>query len=128
MRPALIILAFLLGCGSKREAPTGPLRIVSLMPSGTEVIAALGATDKLVGVDDFSKWPPEVAKLPKVGSFLSPNLETIVKLDPTLVIVDDIHGQVAGALKDHGLPTVACAMHALPDVKTALRTVGARIG
>jgi iron complex transport system substrate-binding protein len=102
-------------------------RVVSLTPSATEVVAALGATAALVGVDDYSTFPPEVAGLPKIGSFLSPNLETIVGLEPTLVIVDDIHGKTAGALGDAKIATVACAIHALPDVKAALRTIGARI-
>jgi iron complex transport system substrate-binding protein len=103
-------------------------RLVSLTPSATEVVAALGAAALLVGVDDYSAFPPEVTKLPKVGSFLAPNLETIVALSPTLVIVDDVHSQAAGALNDAGIATVECAIHALPDVRTALRTVGARIG
>ena len=129
MRRALILLVLVMGCGSKREpAPSTQTRIVSLTPSATEVVAALGATDLLVGVDEFSKFPPEVTKLPKVGSFLAPNLEVIVQLTPTFVIVDDIHGQVAGALHDQGLTTVECAMHALPDVKKALRTVGTKLG
>lgn len=130
MRHALIVLALLIGCGSKREpaATSGPPRIVSLTPSATEIVAALGAADQLVGVDEFSKYPPEVEKLPKVGSFLAPNLEVIVKLAPTLVIIDDIHGQVAGALRDHGVATVECDMHALPDVKKALRSVGDKLG
>jgi len=101
---------------------------VSLTPSATEVVAALGAAGLLVGVDDYSQFPPEVTRLPKVGSFLAPNLETIVSLRPTLVIVDDVHGQAAGALNDARIATVACAIHALPDVKAALRTVAARIG
>jgi iron complex transport system substrate-binding protein len=110
------------------DKPAPAPRLVSLTPSATEVVAALGATASLVGVDDYSTFPPEVTKLPKVGSFLAPNLETIVALSPTLVIVDDVHSQAAGALSDVGIATVACAIHALPDVKTALHTVGARIG
>ncbi|HEX3473598.1 MAG TPA: helical backbone metal receptor [Kofleriaceae bacterium] len=110
-------------------APAGPaLRVVSLTPSATEVVAALGATGLLVGVDDYSTYPPEVTRLPRVGSFLTPNLEAIVGLRPSLVIVDDVHGQIAGALNDAGIATVACAIHALPDLKAALRAVGARIG
>jgi len=129
MRRALIILVVLLGCGSKREpAPSAQSRIVSLTPSTTEIVAALGATKDLVGVDQYSDYPDEVKMLPRVGSFLAPNLEVIVQLTPTLVIVDDIHGQVAGALRDHGLATVGCSMHALPDVKECLRTVGAKLG
>src|SRR5205085_1371907 len=100
-------------------APPGR-RLVSLTPSATEVVAALGATGELVGVDEYSTFPPEVTKLPKVGSFLAPNLETIVGLKPTLVIVDDVHGKAAAALHDAHVITVECAIHALPDVKNAL--------
>ncbi len=67
-------------------------RLIALTPSATEVVAALGQAALLVGVDDYSVFPPEVTRLPKVGSFLAPNLETIVGLSPTLVIVDDVHG------------------------------------
>ncbi len=115
--------------GSAAAAPSGPApRVVSLTPSATEVVAALGATGLLVGVDDYSTYPAEVTELPRVGSFLAPNLETIVSLRPSLVIVDDVHGQVAGALHDAGIASVACAIHGLPDIKAALRAVGAQIG
>src|SRR5579863_6973364 len=110
------------------EAPGHDARIVSLTPSATEVVAALGATSQLVGVDDYSKYPVEVTKLPKVGSFLQPNLEAIIRLQPSLVIVDDVHATTARGLADAGVATVECAMHALPDVRTALRTLGARLG
>jgi iron complex transport system substrate-binding protein len=140
--PAAVLIG-LAGAGCRRDdarpiqgaaapVPASPRpviqRVIALTPSATEVVAALGATALLVGVDDYSAFPPEVARLPKVGSFLAPNLETIVGLKPTLVIVDDVHGQAAGALDDAGIATVACAIHALPDVKAALRSVGARIG
>lgn len=112
----------------QRSEPVTGTRLVSLTPSASEIVAALGATDKLVGVDDYSTFPAEVAKLPKVGSFLAPNLETIVRLKPSLVIVDDVHGQVAGALGDAGIATIECAIHELADVKTCLTRVGAKIG
>src|SRR5579862_6393211 len=86
------------------DLPPGE-RVVSLTPSATEVVAALGEAKLLVGVDDYSTFPPEVAALPKIGSFLSPNLEAIVRLRPTLVIVDDIHGQAASALQGAGIAT-----------------------
>jgi len=117
-----------LACRDEPPPPPSAARVVSLTPSATEIVAALGATDLLVGVDEYSTYPPEVAKLPRVGSFLSPNLEVIVRLKPTLVIVDDIHARAAGALQEAGVTTVECAMHALPDVKTALATIGARLG
>jgi ABC-type Fe3+-hydroxamate transport system substrate-binding protein len=128
MRAALVLLA-LAACGkSAPGAVSGSARIVTLAPSATEIVAALGATAQLVGVDAYSEYPAEVRSLPKVGSFLQPSIEVIVKLDPTLVVVDDIHAQAGRALGDAGIATVVCAFHALPDVKTALRKVGARIG
>ncbi len=127
----LVVLACALGCSRdqpRRGAGSGALTVVTLMPSGTEVMAALGAAELLVGVDEYSAYPPEVARLPKVGSFLAPSLEAIVRLRPSLVIVDDVHAPAAAALRDAGLETIPCALHALPDVKRALRTVGARLG
>jgi len=127
---ALACLILLAGCdrGPANAPPAGPARIVTLSPSATEVVAALDATPLLVGVDDYSTYPPGVEKLPHVGSFLAPNVETSVALHPTLVIVDDVHGQTAAALHDQKIATLECAMHALPDVKAALRSVGAQIG
>ena len=130
---AMIVGLAWLAC-SHRDDPTprtsaaGAARIVTLSPSATEVVAALGATSELIGVDDYSTFPPEVAALPKVGQFLSPNLEAIVKLAPTLVIVDDIHGATAGALADAHIATLACPVHTLRDVKAALAKVGDAIG
>ncbi len=129
----LVLLGILAACdrggsGGAGSGSAGPPRVVSLTPSATEVVAALGATSLLVGVDSYSKYPPEVEQLPKVGDFLHPNLEAIVRLAPTLVIVDDIHGATADALRDRHVETVECAMHGLHDVEAALRTVGARLG
>ena len=127
MRWILLVLV-LLACHDKPAQPATSQRIVTLSPSATEVVAALDATSLLVGVDDYSKFPPEVDKLPKVGSFLTPNLEAIVALKPTLVIVDDVHKPAAAALRDAGLTAIECPIHALPDVKKALVDVGAKIG
>jgi iron complex transport system substrate-binding protein len=115
-------------CKHDDPAPTGPPRVVSLTPSATEIVAALDATDLLVGVDEYSTYPSEVTKLPKIGGFLMPNLEAIIRLAPTLVIVDDVHARAAGALHDAGIATVECAFHSLPDVTAALRVVGGRLG
>ena len=72
-----------------------PDRIVSLMPSATETICALGACDRLVGRDTFSNYPPEVLALPDVGSPFSADLEAIVALEPDLVLADQFSGIVA---------------------------------
>jgi iron complex transport system substrate-binding protein len=128
MRSALVLVALAACSQGKAPEPAREARIVTLTPSATEVVAALGAESQLVGVDDYSDFPAAVKQLPKVGSFLAPNLEAIVKLEPTVVIVDDIHGQTAGALRDAHIHVVECAMHALPDLRAALTTVGKDLG
>jgi cobalamin transport system substrate-binding protein len=126
----LCAFAMIVACSHSESPPAAQhdLRIVSLTPSATEVVAALGSTDQLVGVDEYSTYPPAVTGLPKVGSFLAPNVERIVELRPSFVIVDDVHSKTAGALHDVRVETIECAIHGLPDVKQALRAVGTRLG
>ena len=66
-----------------------PRRIISLVPSATELIFALGGQDRLVGVTDFCDWPAAAKQKPSVGGMISPSLETIVTLRPDLVIATD---------------------------------------
>jgi iron complex transport system substrate-binding protein len=63
-----------------------PRRIVSLVPSATEIIFALGAAERLVGVTDYCDFPPEAKRKPSVGGMIDPSLEAIVALSPDLVI------------------------------------------
>jgi iron complex transport system substrate-binding protein len=115
--------------GCRRAAPqASEIRLVSLTPSATEVIAALGLTPRLVGIDDYSRFPPSVAALPKIGSFLTPNLEAILALKPSHVIADDVHSDTAAALRDAGVATVVFPMHSLTDVRAALTNLGAQLG
>jgi iron complex transport system substrate-binding protein len=62
-------------------------RIVSLAPSTTEILYALGVGDRLVGVDQYSDWPPAAKKVPRVGSDLQPSVERILALEPDVVFV-----------------------------------------
>lgn len=127
-----LVIALLVGCQQAQPPPpsagSAAPRIVTLSPSATEIVDALDASNELVGVDDYSDFPDAVKQLPKVGSFMTPNLEAIVALRPTLVVVDDIHSQVAGTLHDAGVATLECPMHAVADVKACLRGIGERIG
>jgi iron complex transport system substrate-binding protein len=123
-----VLLCALLGCGRRSSSQGEVDRIVALTPSATELVHALDADALLVGVDEYSTFPPAVAGLPKVGTFLSPDFEAIVRLKPDLVITDDIHEDVAAALRDAGIETLTCPMHSLPDVRAGLQKVANRIG
>ena len=137
MRALAIAAVFFAGCGPGDPPPSpppapaqalAPARIVSLSPSATEVVAALGAVPQLVGVDTYSKFPAEVAQVAKVGDYLHPNAETILQMRPTLVIADDVHADLAHVLSDAHARVASCPIHTLADVKTCLGTVGAALG
>lgn len=65
---------------------TPPQRIVTLLPSLTETVCALGQCHRLVGVDGYSNWPAAVTALPQVGGGLDPSIEAIVALRPDVVL------------------------------------------
>jgi len=69
--------------------PAPPARIVSLVPSVTEIVFSLGAEERLVGRTDFCDYPVAVRGKPSVGGMVNPNLETLVALKPDLVVATD---------------------------------------
>lgn len=73
--------------GRTVRVPQPVQRIVSLAPSLTETIYALGLQDRLVGDTDYCDYPPDAQKKPKVGGAINPSLEQIVALRPDLVLV-----------------------------------------
>ncbi|MBI2879360.1 MAG: cobalamin-binding protein [Candidatus Rokubacteria bacterium] len=98
MKGLLLALALLLAAGSAEagtvrdmlgrevRVPERPGRVVSLAPSLTETVYALGAEAQLVGVTTNCDYPPEAAKKPKVGGMVTPSLEAILTLRPDLVL------------------------------------------
>jgi iron complex transport system substrate-binding protein len=67
---------------------TVPQRIISHVPSITEMLFTLGLGDRVVGVDDYSDYPPEAKQKPSVGNYYNPSIENIVALNPDLVLTD----------------------------------------
>ena len=72
-----------------------PARIVSLVPSVTEILYALKAEDMLVGVTDFCDFPPEARHKPSVGGMVAPSLESVAALRPDLVIATTEPGSIS---------------------------------
>lgn len=69
------------------EVPDHPQRIVSLVPSVTETLFALGLAEKIVGVTSFCYYPPEARSKPQIGSYADPSLEAILLQNPDLVFI-----------------------------------------
>ena len=107
----------------KIEVPQAPQRIVSLLPSLTETVCALGACSRLVGVDRYSNWPESIKTLPRMGGGIDPNLESIVALQPDLVLAA---GSTRGIerLEALGLTVLRLEPRTHADAQRVLRTVG----
>jgi iron complex transport system substrate-binding protein len=112
--------------GREVRVPEDPGRIVSLAPSITEIIFALGAERRLVGVTQFSDHPPEADTLPKVGSYVHLDLERIAALRPDLCIAikDGNPREVAERLEGLGIPVYAVDPRDLNSVMRSIREVG----
>jgi iron complex transport system substrate-binding protein len=103
-----------------------PQRIVSLTPSVTEILFALGAGDEVVGVSQYSDYPPAATRLPQVGSFLTPNLEAIIALRPTLVIGIGLSSEMRQirALRETGCSILTIRDDSLAEIEESIREVG----
>jgi iron complex transport system substrate-binding protein len=104
-----------------------PQRIVSLLPSLTESVCALGACARLVGVDRYSNAPPEVDALPKLGGLEDTAIERIVALKPDLVLVAK-SARVIDRLRGLGLVVVALESETHADVKRSLQLLAQLLG
>jgi iron complex transport system substrate-binding protein len=107
--------------------PQVPQRIVSLLPSLTETVCALGQCQKLVGVDRYSNWPASVQKLPQVGGGLDPHIESIVALHPDVVLAAT-SSRAALRLEALGIRVVALEPQTHADMQRVLGTVGQLLG
>ena len=103
-RTALVVglLAAVLAC-ARPPAPPGlagpvPQRIVSLTPALTEILFAVGAGDRVVGVTQFCDFPPAAKAKPKVGGYVNPSVESVLALKPDLVVVSPGPGNRDSAL------------------------------
>ncbi|QNP50633.1 ABC transporter substrate-binding protein [Diaphorobacter aerolatus] len=109
--------------GKAFEFKSAPARIVSLLPSLTESVCALGQCERLVGTDRYSNWPESVTRLPKLGGGIDPNIEAVVALKPDLVLMST-SGRGRDRLESLGFTVVALEPRRLADAKRMLDIIG----
>ena len=131
----LLLVALVLpttGLSAGHQAATSPdpqiQRIISLVPAATEMLFALGAGPRVVGVSSYDSFPPEVKKLPSVGALIDPNVELILSLRPQLVVVYGSQVDLKQQLARAGIAVFDYRHTGLADVTTTIRALGARIG
>lgn len=146
MRAAVIgVLAGLAAAGSAKAEPIRltdalgrvvalpgpPQRIVTIFSSNTELVASLGLTDRIVGIDAFTRYPPEAAAKPVVGGRLGFSVDAVVAQNPDLVLVTPtrqaVH-QLLAPMERLGIPTVVLTSRSLSEVLDNIRLVGRATG
>ncbi|MFC2001774.1 ABC transporter substrate-binding protein [Chloroflexota bacterium] len=102
-----------------------PQRIISLAPSNTEILFALGLSDSIVAVTDYCDYPPEVEDKSSIGGFSTPNIEEVVAHSPNLILAASIHeDKIIPQLEQKGLTVLALKPKTLDEVLAAITLVG----
>jgi len=128
-----LILAALLGfvvplCVESPLAQTPPQRIISIIPSTTEMLFAMGAGPRVVGVGNFDRYPPEAGTRTKVGGLVDPDVERILSLRPDLVVMYGTQTDLRTQMNRAGIPIFLYRHAGLADITTTIRQLGVRVG
>jgi iron complex transport system substrate-binding protein len=137
LQPVLAALAALLLCGAAPRPPMSlgpkpapnPQRVVTLAPSLTELVIALGAGNRLVGVTRFDD-AAEVRALPRVGGYVDPSVEAVASLRPDLVLVEPSPGNRAAVerIAALGNPVLAVPLGTQEEILAAMTEVASALG
>jgi len=119
------LLLLLTSCThSEPKKETFSRRIVSLAPSVTETLFAIGAQAEVVGICTFCDFPREVEKIDRVGSYSAPNVEAIVAKKPDVVIgVPPNNPEAIVALRQLGIRVVIVEVDTIEQIRAAMRTI-----
>jgi iron complex transport system substrate-binding protein len=120
-----VLFVFFVAIVSTQSRPT---RIISLVPALTEMVFAIGAGPNVVAVSSFDVDPPEVARLPRVGALLDPDVERILSLSPDLVLVYGSQTDLLQQLARAGIQAFSYRHGGLAHVTDTIRTLGQQIG
>lgn len=142
---ALALVATAVGCASDAPAHQGALRddwgvilptgapaarIVSLNPTTTEILFAIGAGDRVVGRSRWDRWPDSAQAVPEVGDAIRPSVERILAARPDLVLLyaSGDNRDAAAALESAGLTVAALRVDRIDDFTRAVRLLGELTG
>ena len=108
------------------DVPPRPQRILPLAPSLAETLFALGLDERIVGVTDFATYPKAALKKPRVGSFMDPNLEKILALNPDLVLagIEQRAAKIHSALVKFNIPVYQVKPSNLETIYVSISNLG----
>lgn len=124
-------ILFLVGPGVQLvEAQNGsvPQRIISMSPSVTEILFAVGAGDRVVGVTDFCTYPAQALEVTRIGGLLNPNLERLIQLKPDLLIHHHDSTRIQQQARHLGIKTLAVKLDNLDHILESILIIGEAVG
>jgi iron complex transport system substrate-binding protein len=126
----IFLLAIFFACSNGKQAPITkiPMRIISLAPSITETLFALGLGDRVIGVTSYCTWPPEAKKIEKVGGYSDVNIEKVITLHPDLVILTREHSNQKEALERFNIKTLMIDNSNFENICSSFVTIGTVCG
>ena len=129
-RTLITLLLLLASCShSEPQKEVASRRIISLAPSVTETLFAIGAQAEIIGVCTFCDFPREVENIDRVGSYSTPNVEAIVAKRPDVVIgVPPNNPEAIVTLRQLGIPVVIVEVDTIEQIRTAIRTIAHEAG
>jgi len=106
-----------------------PTRVVSLAPSVTEMLFAIGAGEQVIAVTPFCDYPPEAAQKPKIG-YTRPSLESLIALHPDLIVAphEFIRSDLLSKLEEAKVPVFILDAKVIEDIASHLQTLGRMLG
>lgn len=111
--------------GRKVTIAAEPQRVVSIAPSTTELVYAVGRGDVLVGRSDYDDYPPEAQQVDSVGSYFPPNYERILSKEPDLVLMESSTEDAVDKLtQEYGLTVFVIKPNNVSEVSDTIRTLG----
>ncbi len=116
------------GPGPEDKAGAEPQRVIALAPSVVELLYELDLGDRVIGVGDYCKYPPEAVDKPRLGGLFDPHLEEITRLSPDLAILLPSEDRLRSHLESLGIATLTVSNESLSDIEQAASTLATRFG
>ncbi len=115
--------------GKTVELERLPERIVSLSPSNTEIVFALGAGSRLVGITSFCDYPDETSDIEKIGDFEGPNIELLKKVQPDVILAGVyVQDDIAIAIEGLGIPVIMTEASSFDGIPDSIALIGKIVG
>ncbi len=123
-----VVALCLLLCALPATGRAQARRIISIIPSATEMLFAMGAGDRVIAIGTYDHYPPEAQTLPRVGALIDPNVEQILQMRPDLVVMYGTQIELKRRLERASISAFPYENKGLADITETIRTLGVRVG